>query len=1032
MADLTNVWPSDVPTSYSGEPFAWPQYQSLPALYGIDLANPFFLSFLIGAAFVAFFSVARFNQRSQDALDPVTAESRLLQELTPMDLRDPRLIVQSYVLYAAVLLGIYTALTFFGSLILNTVNTIVPVAGYTTDLGQYDFTSPQWPLFVALGMVGVLPVLKPVEAVEIRLRRWTHRAVGIPLTIYRHAEAMRLQYRMLQGARPGAGPVFDGGQVPDWLRRAVGDDRAIAEGFEAREQLEVLSGWIKDGRGEWPSGQSDRQMERLFDLQYLKAREALRGFAELVDPKNAAAGPLPEQVDDPAALLEHQARHIAKLRAGWDKVAQEAIDARDSLFALLSVGAEKQNNYALIAEDGLRHLLRKAIRVDDFQSGPQLGIVLLLPILFFVYAFAIYANLHAPFNGANNTQFSVVVIAAAYEILLICAIFLFPLMAAMNYRFWRKVAYRGRWEQLHYLDFEQRSMLQVVAAAGLALGVALVCLSLLAVAQAGLVARGTSEFRRLLTEAKLPLLPLALSLAGISIIFCLGVLFAVEERENHRAAGDVAGANRPAFGLGLLVALAVLGYQLVYTYLWYRQIGMLSCPGDSGPFFTELFRPGPRPDGFGWLSCARFYGLTSFVVYTLIAFLAVTIMIPQQRPVPGAAAVPAPVRPPAPPAATGRPSAVGGAAAVVLLAALILTLTIGHALGAEAEDEGRMVTDRRVVVGFRTDAPPFSYLRQFGEEKRYAGYLADLCNLIFTGDATHRFEMVSVPVTAADRFTRLVRRAGEHWDGIAPLGPETKVDLLCDPVTLRYSAESSEAEGARRTDGIFSPIVYVTGVSYLARSGGGTKAAIGFVRRTTAGRVAVEACIRDGLRIRDNSAGFQPDIHKACQDAAAEATQVACRRDDNGNEVGPEADNYVFCGFDSHADLVGWFCPGIAKDKRFYFGDKDLILGQVETWEAAGNLCYGVSRDYPFRSYEPYALLVSKVNPDLVQFVQRRIYEIFSDREQVLSLFTGNFRGKAMSTPLANLFNLNGVEDQLELAPETFGSTAALGGGAGR
>ena len=72
--------------------------------------------------------------------------------------------------------------------------------------------------------------------------------------------------------------------------------------------------------------------------------------------------------------------------------------------------------------------------------------------------------------------------------------------------------------------------------------------------------------------------------------------------------------------------------------------------------------------------------------------------------------------------------------------------------------------------------------------------------------------------------------------------------------------------------------------------------------------------------------------------------------------------------------------------------------------------------DQPFYSYEPYALLISPADSDLVKFVQRRIYEIFSDRSEALGLFASNFEGKAMSVPLANLFLLNGVEDEAENA----------------
>ena len=208
MAESFNVWPSGVPTSYRGESFPLPKTESLPALYGIDLTNPFFLSFLAGAAFVTFFSIARFNRRSHDPTDPVTAESTLLDRLTPMDLRDRRLIVQAYMLYASVLLGIYMALTFYGRIILDWVNNVLPTAGYT-DTSNFDYSSPQWPLMVALAMVGVLPVLPPVEALEVRLRHWRHRFVGIPLTIYRHSEAMRGQLRRLRGVGPGELPVFD-------------------------------------------------------------------------------------------------------------------------------------------------------------------------------------------------------------------------------------------------------------------------------------------------------------------------------------------------------------------------------------------------------------------------------------------------------------------------------------------------------------------------------------------------------------------------------------------------------------------------------------------------------------------------------------------------------------------------------------------------------------------------------------------------------------------------------------------------------
>ena len=66
----------------------------------------------------------------------------------------------------------------------------------------------------------------------------------------------------------------------------------------------------------------------------------------------------------------------------------------------------------------------------------------------------------------------------------------------------------------------------------------------------------------------------------------------------------------------------------------------------------------------------------------------------------------------------------------------------------------------------------------------------------------------------------------------------------------------------------------------------------------------------------------------------------------------------------------------------------------------------------PYYTYEPYALLVTKYRPDLVQYVQRRVYEIFSHRSEAVSHFTEHFPGVRMSPVLASLFLLNAVDEE--------------------
>ena len=85
-------------------------------------------------------------------------------------------------------------------------------------------------------MIGVLPVLPAVEALG-RLRHWTHRAVGIPLTIYRHSEAMREASCADSAAcRPGQWPSYDR-DIPPWVED-VGDGFSIGYAFQATADLD--------------------------------------------------------------------------------------------------------------------------------------------------------------------------------------------------------------------------------------------------------------------------------------------------------------------------------------------------------------------------------------------------------------------------------------------------------------------------------------------------------------------------------------------------------------------------------------------------------------------------------------------------------------------------------------------------------------------------------------------------------------------------------------------------------------------------
>ena len=330
--------------------------------------------------------------------------------------------------------------------------------------------------------------------------------------------------------KPGETATYGPDQVPAWLHD-LAEPISVSRVYEARDDLKKLIDWIDSGRGDWPSREADRLIEKLFDERLAAGRLALFEFKAKVTARSGALPKRPEKVEQ----SEHRARHIADLRGGWERASADVIGARDDLLALLAVGAEKEPDYDAIESTELRSLVETAIPIDPIQRGPQLDVVLLLPILAMVFAVAIFFHWHAPAIGSSLTGVGVIVLSTAYELLLIVVIFLLPLGAALNYRFLLRQAHPGRWQKLRVLGFEQRGMVQVVIAGILVLLVSALGLALLAVAQAGILARTVPHFWRLLLHQGFPLLPVTVSLCGISLIYSLMVLYAVEEKQERKA-----------------------------------------------------------------------------------------------------------------------------------------------------------------------------------------------------------------------------------------------------------------------------------------------------------------------------------------------------------------------------------------------------------------------------------------------------------------------------------------------------------------
>ena len=123
-------------------------------------------------------------------------------------------------------------------------------------------------------------------------------------------------------------------------------------------------------------------------------------------------------------------------------------------------------------------------------------------------------------------------------------------------------------------------------------------------------------------------------------------------------------------------------------------------------------------------------------------------------------------------------------------------------------------------------------------------------------------------MTASDRFRKL--GSGE-------------IDVLCDPVTMRFS------DAERAAAGIFSPIVFATGISSLVRRNRAARESvyIGYVKGTTAAEVLKHVCLVD--LFRRVPADQRAEIAIMCQSAmVAWRARLLARGEEEGS-IGPRA-----------------------------------------------------------------------------------------------------------------------------------------------
>ena len=352
------------------------------------------------------------------------------------------------------------------------------------------------------------------------------------------------------------------------------------------------------------------------------------------------------------------------------------------------------------------------------------------------------------------------------------------------------------------------------------------------------MADSRGRFIELLTGGAAPFILFYPTMAVASIPLILGAPAAADVRTRDPDATTT--------WMGLRAALAVVALLVAHTALWYGTL--LSCIPTKW-FLTDVLRSG----------CFAFYGALDFLLYGIVAFLAVAVFgTPGSLAISGRTKTAASATP-----AAIRISLLWGLAAILLSAAAaqaqvgpaadrprprqlvvaqadiaqsVATVTPDTAAGpasksarpkGSSEDDKWHPWSREINVGFRTDAEPFSFEARVWtpDGHEYKGYIADLCYDIFAGGEPYRIN--EVPVSAVeDRFEKL--KSGE-------------IDVLCDPLTMRF------ADKMRWQYGVYSPIVFASGISYLKRGprSPGAPILVGYVKGTTSVRLAEDSCLDD-------------------------------------------------------------------------------------------------------------------------------------------------------------------------------------------
>ena len=278
---------------------------------------------------------------------------------------------------------------------------------------------------------------------------------------------------------------------------------------------------------------------------------------------------------------------------------------------------------------------------------------------------------------------------------------------------------------------------------------------------------------------------------------------------------------------------------------------------------------------------------------------------------------------------------------------------------ASAQTLDRIAASGVFKIGFREDAPPFSYKDNAGEP---AGYAVDLCREI-AADVKAKLGLAQlsieyVPVGTDDRFEAVA---------------EGRTDILCGASTATLS---------RRDNVAFSIPMFHTGISTLMRSD-------------------APAFLRETLARREPSLPPRARLLQAFEDRKFAVRSNTTAEDWLRGSIKKLASNAELVTVDSHEEGLERV---LEKEIDAYFADRAILLGAVIASQAPTEFIIGER----LFTHEPYALAVSRGDEDFRLLVDRTLSRLYRSLE-ISAIYSRHFGSPGLA--VLSLFAISALPE---------------------